>query len=173
MNHSPLINISIRNVKMISIETFFNLQTTTQYCMICDYTFYNIVYSSVQSLSYVRLCDPMDCSRPSLPCPSPTPGVYSNSCPLSRWCHLILCCPLLHLPTIFPSNRVFSNASALHIRWPIIGVSASKSVLPVNTQDWFPLGWTGWISLQSKGLSRVFSNTTVQNHQFFGAQLSL
>ena len=86
--------------------------------------------------------------------------------------HLILCCPLLLLPPISPSIRVFSSESALQIRWPNIGVSASTSVLPINTQDWSPLGWTGWISLQSKGLSRVFSNSTVQKHQFFGAQLS-
>ena len=81
--------------------------------------------------------------------------------------HLILCRSLLLLPSIFPSIRVISNESALHIRWPRIGVSASTSVLPINTQDWSPLGWTGWISLQSKGLSKVFSNTTVQKHQFF------
>ena len=82
-------------------------------------------------------------------------------------------CHLLLLPSIFPSIRVFSNESARHIRWPNIGVSASTSVLPMNTRDWSPLEWTGWISLQSKGLSWVFSNTTVQKHQFFGAQLSL
>ena len=76
--------------------------------------------------------------------------------------YLILCCPLLLPSSIFPSIRVFSNESALHIRWPNTGVSASASVLPINTQDWSLLGWTGWISLQSKGLSRVFSNTTVQ-----------
>ena len=87
--------------------------------------------------------------------------------------HLILCCPLLLLPSILLSNRFFSNKSALCIRWPGIGVSASISVLPMNTQDWSPLGWTGWISLQSKGLSRVFSNTTVQKHPFFRTQLSL
>jgi len=87
--------------------------------------------------------------------------------------HLILCCPLFLLPSIFPSIRVFSNVSVLHITSQSIGVSASISVLPMNTQDWSTLGWTGWISLQSKGLSRVFSNTTVQKHQFFGAQLSL
>ena len=86
--------------------------------------------------------------------------------------HLSLCCPLI-LPSIFPSIRVFSNESALCIRWPNIGVSASTSVLPMNTQDWSPLGWTGWISLQSRGLSRVFSNTTVQKHQFFNAQIPL
>ena len=87
--------------------------------------------------------------------------------------HLILCHPLLLLPSIFPSIRVFSNESTLHIRWPkywsfSLNISPSK-----NTQDWSPLGWIGWISLQSKELSRVFSNTTVQKHQFFGAQLSL
>ena len=92
--------------------------------------------------------------------------------------HLILCHPLLLLPSIFPSIRVFSNESALCIRraddfviFQSIGVSASA--IPMNIQDWFPLGWTGWISLQSKGLSGVFSNTTVQKHQFFGAKLSL
>ena len=87
--------------------------------------------------------------------------------------HLILCPPLLLLPPIPPSIRVFSNESTVCMRWPNIGVSASTSVLPMNTQDWSPLGWTGWISLQSKGLSRGFSNTTVQKHPFFGAQLSL
>ena len=87
--------------------------------------------------------------------------------------HLLLCHPLLLLPSIFPSIRVFSNESALRIRWQSIGVSASTSVLPMNTQDWSPLGWTGWISLQSKGLSRIFSNTTVQKHRFFGSQFSL
>ena len=86
--------------------------------------------------------------------------------------HLILCRPLLLPPSIFPSNRVFSNESVLHIMWPNIEVSASTPVLSMNIQDWFPLGWTGWISLKSKGLSRVFSKTTVQKHQFFGAQLS-
>ena len=109
------------------------------------------------------------------PCPSPTPGVYSNSCPSSRWCHptiFIICHPLLLPPSIFPRIRVFSNESVLHIRWSKYW-SFSFSISPSNEYSgWFPLGWTGWISLQSKGLSRVFSNTTVQKHQFFGAQLS-
>ena len=87
--------------------------------------------------------------------------------------HLILCRPLLLLPSIVPNIRIFSNESVLCIRWPKYWMSASASVLPVNIQYWFPLGLTGWISLQSKGLSRVFSNTTVQKHQFFSAQLSL
>ena len=87
--------------------------------------------------------------------------------------YLIIFHPLLLLSSIFPSNRVFSNESVLRIRWPSIRVSASASILPMTVQYLFPLGWTGWISLQSKRLSRVFSNTTVRNHQFFGSQLSL
>ena len=87
--------------------------------------------------------------------------------------HFILCRPLLLPPSIFPGIRVLSNESVLHIRWPKYGVLASVSVLSMNTQDWSSLGWTGWISLQSKGLSRVFSNTTVQKHQFFSAHLCL
>ena len=86
--------------------------------------------------------------------------------------HLILCRPLLLLPPIPPSIRVFSKESTLRKRWPKYWSLASASVLPMNTQDWCPLEWTGWISLQSKGLSRVFSNTSVQKHKFFGAQLS-
>ena len=87
--------------------------------------------------------------------------------------HLILCQPLLFLPSTLPSIRVSSNELNLRIRWPNIGASALASVLPMNIQDWFPLGWMGWISLQSKKLSRVFSKTTVQKHSFFGTHLSL
>ena len=86
--------------------------------------------------------------------------------------HLILCRPLLFLSPISPSIRVFPNESTFCMRWPNTGVSALASFLPKNTQGWSPLEWTGWISLQCKGLSRVFSNTTVQKHQFFGTQLS-
>ena len=86
--------------------------------------------------------------------------------------HLILCRPLLLLPPIPPSIRVFSNESTLHMRWPKDWSLCFSSVLPMNIQDWSPLGWTGWISLEFKGLSRVFSDTTVQKHQFFGTQFS-
>ena len=86
---------------------------------------------------------------------------------------LILCCPLLLLPSIFPSIRVFYNESVFHIRWPKYQIFSFSISPSMNIQDWFPLGWTGWISLQSKGLSRAFSNITVQKHQFFSAQLSL
>ena len=107
------------------------------------------------------------------PCPPPTPGVHSDSCSLN-WMpsnHLI-CRPFLLPPSVFPITRVFSN-EFFALGGQSIGVSALASVFLMNIQDWFPLGWTGWISLQSKGLSRVFSNTIVQKHQFFGAQLSL
>ena len=109
------------------------------------------------------------------PCPSPTPGVYSNSCPSSQWCHPAIsssvvpfssCLQSLPVSGSFPMSQLFAWGGQS------IGVSASATVLPMNTQDWSPLGWTGWISLKSKGLSKVFSNTTVQKHQFFGAQLS-
>ena len=108
-------------------------------------------------------------------CLSPTPGACSNSCLSSQWCHPTVssCRPLLLLPWIFPSIRVFSNESVLPIRWPKYWPpSASAWVLPMNIQDWFPLGLIGWIFLQSKGLSRVFSNTSVQKHQVFNVQLS-
>ena len=87
--------------------------------------------------------------------------------------HLILCHPLLHVPSVFPSIRVFSKESVRHIRWPKCWSFSFSTIFPMNIQDWFPLGLTGWISLHSKGLSRVFSNTRVQKHQFFSAQLSL
>ena len=131
------------------------------------------VISSVQSLSHVRLCDPMSC-RP--PCPSPTPEVYPNSCPLSRWCHPTISSsviPFSSCPQSLPASGSFQMSQLFASGGQRIGVSASTSDLPMNTQDWYPLGWTGWISLQFKELSRVFSNTTVQKHQFFGAQLSL
>ena len=102
--------------------------------------------------------------------PSPTPGVYPNSCPLSRWCHLTISSsgiPFSSCLQSFPTSGSFQMSQLFASGGQNIGVSASTSVLPMNTQDWSPLGWTGWISLQSKGLSRVFSNTTVQNHEFF------
>ena len=110
------------------------------------------------------------------PCPSPTARIYSNSCPLSQWCHLTISSSVIpfssHLQS-FPSSGSFQMSQPLASGSQSIGVLASTSVLPMNIQDWFPLELTGWISLQSKGLSRIFSNTTIQKHQFFGAQLSL
>ena len=111
-----------------------------------------------------------------LPCPSPTPRAYSNSCPLSQWCHPTISSSVtlfFSCLQFFPASESFPKSQLFASSGQSIGVSASTSVLPMNIQGWFPLGCTGWISLQSKGLSRVFSNTTVQKHQFFGAQLSL
>ena len=105
-----------------------------------------------------------------LPCPSPTSGVYSNICPLSRWCHPTISSsvfPFSSCLRFFPASGSLPMSQFLPSGGQSIGVSASASVLPMNTQDWSPLGWNGWISLQSKGVSRVFSNTTVQKHQFF------
>ena len=121
------------------------------------------------SHSRLTLCDPMDCSTPGFPVPHHLSEFAQTHVP---WVsdaiqYLILFCPLLLLPSIFPSIRVFCKESTLRMRWPSIGTSASTSVLPMNTQDWSPLGWTGWISLKSKGLSRVFSNTTVKKHRHY------
>ena len=114
----------------------------------------------------------------SPPCPSPTLSVYSNSCPLSRWCHPTISTSVVPLSSLlqpFQTSGSFLMSQFFTSGGQSIGASASASasVLPVNIQDWFPSRWTGWISLPSKGLSRVFSNTTVQKHQVFGAQLSL
>ena len=110
------------------------------------------------------------------PCPSPTSRAYPNPCPSSQWCHPTISSSVIpfssHLQS-FPAFGSFQISQFFASGGQSIGASGSASVLPMNIQDWFPLGWTGWISLQSKGLSRVFSNTTVQKHQFFGAQLSL
>ena len=133
-------------------------------------------FSSVQLLSHVQLFETLW----TIACQSSLSITNSQSLlklisieSVMPSSHLILCRPILFLPSIPPSIRVFSNESALHIRWPKYWVLASTSVLPMNIQDWCPLGWTGWISLQSKRLSRVFSNTTFKKHQFFGTQLSL
>ena len=130
-------------------------------------------FSSVQfSRSVVsNSLRPHESQHTRLPCSSPTPGVHSNSCPSSRWYHPAISsfssCPhSLPVSGSFPMSQLFAWGGQS------IGVSASASVLPMNTQGWSPLEWTGWNSLQSKGLSRVFSNTTAQKHQFFGAQLS-
>ena len=109
------------------------------------------------------------------PCPSPTPRAHPSSCPLSRWCHPTISSSVISFsscPQSFPASGSFQMTQFFTSGGQSIGVSASTSVLPMNTQDWSPLEWTGWISLQSKGLSRVFSSTTVQKHQFFSAQFS-
>ena len=137
------------------------------YIFICTVQFSHSVVSD--------FCDPMNCRTPGLPVrhnsrSSPKCKSIESVIPSS---HLILCCLLLLLPPILPSIRVFSSESTLHMRWPKYWSFSFNISTSNETQDWSPLEWTGWISSQSKGLSRVFSNTTVQKHQFFDARLSL
>ena len=130
---------------------------------------------SVQFSSVAQLCPtlwPHELQHVRPPCLSPTPGVHPNESVMPS-SHLILCCPLLLLPPIPPQSGSFPMSQLFTWGGQSMGVSASASVLPVNIQDWFPLWWTGWISLQPKGLSRVFSKITIQKHLFFGSQLSL
>ena len=136
--------------------------------------------SSISSVKFSRsvVSDslrPHELQHARPPCPSPTPRTYPNPCPLSQWCHPTISSSVIPFscPQSFPASGSFRMSQVFISGGQNIGVSASTSVLPMNTQDWSPLGWTGWISLQSKGLSRVFSHTTVQKHQFFGSQLSL
>ena len=141
--------------------------------------FININHFSSVQFSHSVMSDSLRPHEPQHarpPCPSPTPRVYPNPCPLSWWCHPSIsssvipfssCSQSFRASGSFPMSQLFASGG-----WSI-GVSVSTSILPMNTQDWSPLGWTGWISLQPKGLSRVLSNTIVQKHQFFGTQLSL
>ena len=137
----------------------------------------SVQFSSVAQ-SCPTFCDPHESQHARPPCLSPTPGVYPNLCPLSWWCHLTISSSVIPFSSClqsFPTSGSFQMSQLFTSGGQNIRVSASTSAfnLPMNTEDWFPLGWTGWISLQSKGLSRVFSNTTVQKHLFFCAQLSL
>ena len=132
------------------------------------------------SVQFSHLVAPDSATPWTLACqasrPSPTPGVDSNSCPLSWWCHPTISCSVVPLSSClqsFPASGSFQMSQFFTSGGQSIGASASTSVLPMNSQDWFPLGLIGWISLLFKGLSGVFSNTTVQKHQFFGTQLSL
>ena len=148
---------------MMRLKTFWHIQLKI---------IHSVQFSHSVVFDSLRFHEPQH-ARP--PCPSPTPGVHPNSCASSWWCHPTIsssvvpfssCLQSLPASKSFPVSQLFTSGGQS------IGVSASTSVLPMNTQDW-SLGWTSWISLQSKGLSRVFSNTIVQKHQFFSAQLSL
>ena len=134
------------------------------------------IYSVQFNRSVVSDCLwPHESQHARPPCPSPTPRVHSDSRPASQWCHPAISSsvvPFTSCPQSLPASGPFPVRQLFTWGGQSIGVSTSTSLLPMNTQDWSPLGWTGWISLQSKGLSRAFSNTTVQKHQFFGAQLS-
>ena len=133
-----------------------------------------VIYCSIQ-FSHSVVSDslrPHESHHARSPCPSPTPGVHSDSCPSSRWCHPAISSsivPFSSCPQSLPASESFQMSQLFTRGGERIGVSALASVLQMNTQDWSPLEWTGWISLQSKGPSRVFSNTTIQKHQFFGA----
>ena len=138
----------------------------------CGNTFTSLHFSHSVLSDFLR---PHELQHTRPPCPSPSPGVYSNSCPSSRWCHPAISSsvvPFSSCPQSLPASKSFPMSQLFTWGGQSTGVSASASVLPKNTQDWSPLGWTGWISLRSKGLSRVFSNTTVQKHQFFSIKLS-
>ena len=152
------------------------------------YSWFTSLYSTnyhniVKQLSVQFSCSAMSDSlwphglqHSRLPCPSPTPRVCWNSCPLSQWCHPTISSsviPFSSCPQSFAASGSFPMSQFITSGGQSIGVSASASVLPMNIYDWFPLGLIGLITLQSKGLSGVFSNNTVQKHQFFGAQLSL
>ena len=151
------------------LRTLLNL---TLYAFSHDCSFASFI-SSVQLSSVAQSCPtlwPRELQHARPPCPSPTPGDHSNSCPSSQWCHPAISSsvvPFSYCPQSLPASGSFPMSQLFAWGGQSIGVSASTSVLPMNTQDWSPLGWTGWISLQSKGLSRVFSNTTVQKGVYF------
>ena len=160
-NHSPKF-FHWRLFLPISETQKLNHTPSVQFSLVCS-----VVSDSLRSHG-LQLTKP--------PCPSPTPQVYSNSCPLSWWCDPTISSSVVPFSSClqsFPASGSFQMSQLFASGGQSIGVSALVSVLPMNTQDWSPLGWTDWISLQSKGLSRVFSNTTVQKHQFFCTQLSL
>ena len=150
------------------------LEFYTYYLTHLGFNLWGLSCSVTQSCP--TLCDSHGLQHARLPCPSPTPRACSNSCPLSWWCHPTISSSVVPFSSglqSFPASGSFQMSQLFASGGQSIGVSASTSILPMNSQDWSPLGWTGWISLQSKGLSRVFSNTAVQNHQLFSAQISL
>ena len=166
------------NQEILELDVGINgkgvVQDDSQFPAIAEWVS-SVQFSSVQSLSHVRLFATPWLQHTRLPRPSLTPGVYLNSCPLSWWCHPTISSSIIPFSSCLQSFSASGSFQMSHLfasGGQSVGVSASTSVLPVNIQDWFPLGWTSWISLQSKGLSRVFSNTTVQKHQFFSTQLS-
>ena len=156
------------------LQGIFPAQGSKPGLLHCRQILYQLSHSSVQ-FSHSVVSDslrPHESQHTRPPCLSPTPGVHSDSCPSSQWCHPASVVPFSSCPQSLPASESFPVSQLFAWGGQSIGVSASASVLPKNTQDWSHLEGNGWISLQSKGLSRVFSNTTVQKHQFFGAQLS-
>ena len=147
--------------------------------MITKYRIISVFYGNSVQFSHSVMSNslwPHGLQHTRPPCLSPTPRPCSNSCPLSQWCHPSISSSVIPFSSClqsFPASGSFPVSHLFASGGQSIGVPASASVLSMNIQDWFPLGWTGWISLQPRGLSRVFSNTTVQKHQFFSTQLSL
>ena len=150
-----------------------SLKQVRLFCSKYRYDLHSVQFSCSVMSDSLRPHGPQH-ARP--PCPSPTPRAYTNSCPLSQWCHQTTSSSVApfssHLQS-FPASGSFQMSQFFTSGGKSIRIPASASVLPMNIQDWFPLGWTGWTSLQSMGFSRLFSSNTVQKHQFFGAQLSL
>ena len=163
-------NQDFRNMKHVhfyfSVKSYF-FQPFTLKNIPSDQITHSVVSDSLR---------PHESQHARPPCPTPTPGVHSDSRPSGQWCHPAISSfivPFSSCPQSLPASESFPMSQLFASGGQNIGVSSSTSVLPMNTEDWSPSEWTGWISLQSKGLSRVFSNTTVQKHQFFSAQLSL
>ena len=169
----PFLYVWQNNILMLQRDVLYLIDTYSNRLVQNSVQFSRSVTSS--SLWTHGSLRPHRLQRARPPCPSPTAGACSNSCAWSRWCHPTISSsviPFSSCPQSFPASGSFPMSQFFASSGQSIRASASASVLPMHIQDWFPLGWTGWISLQSKGLSRAFSNTTVQN-QFFGAQLSL
>ena len=169
--------VAIKVNKSLKSSTWMQPQKWQRDCCLFPRKTIQYQLSSVQSSRSVMSdsLQPHEPQHTRPPCPSQTPGVYPNPCPSSHWCHPAISSsvvPFSSCPQSFPASGSFHMSQFFASGNQSIGVSASTSDLPMNIQNWFPLGWTGWISLQSKGLSRVF-NTLVQKHQFFGVQLSL
>ena len=163
--------LTLRGTSVPMANSCWCVAKPSQYCKVIQFS--SVQFSRSVMSDSLRTHE-LQHARPA--CPSPTPGVYPDSCPLSRWCHLTILSsiiPFFSCLQSFPTSGSFQMSQLFASGGQSIGASASASVFPINIQDWFPLGWTGWISLQSKGLSRVLSNTTVQKHQFFGTQFSL
>ena len=159
---------------MLELNTYRPKEKLFQVIKERNYT--SVQFSSFQSLSHVLSLWANGFQHTRPPCPSQTPGVYSNSCPLSWWCHPAISSSVVPFSSClqsFPASGSFKMSQFFTLGGQSIDVSESTSVLPMNIKGWFLLGWAGWICLKSKWLSRVFSNTTVQKHQFFSAQLSL
>ena len=176
LSFSPTIPYLLSLLQSITLLVCSPNASPCMSAVVLDYCTFQGAISSGPSLSHSDSSWSLELQHSRLPCPSPSPRACSNSCPSSQWCHPAIsssvipfssCLQSFSTSVSFPMSQFFVSGGKS------IGASVSASVLPMNIQDWFPLGWTGLISLQSKGLSRVFSNTIVQKHQFFGAQFSL